>query len=283
MQTLRQYISQELNGLYPDGEIRSFFYIILELMTGGSRAEILANKYTDFSETEIDAFKTIVSRLKNFEPLQYIIGETEFYNLSFKVNPAVLIPRPETEELVDWILKDTESSSELAVLDIGTGSGCIAISLAANLEDSKVTAIDVSEAALLTAKGNAELNNVTLNLELLNILEENSWDNVSGCFDVIVSNPPYVCEKEKLEMEPNVLKYEPFLALFVSDNNPLLFYQKIALFASEKLVSGGKLFFEINQAFGKEVIKLLEDLGYVEIELRKDIFERDRMIKAQKL
>lgn len=282
MHQLRQYINTALANKYPEGEIRTFYFWIMETLTGASRIEILANKYTDLSETQTDAFKSIVARLQNFEPIQYILGETDFYQLKFKVAAGVLIPRPETEELVDWVLKESADSASLRVLDIGTGSGCIAISLAANLNSAQVQAFDVSPEALCIAKQNAELNAVKINFKQVNVLDTTQLNQITDEFNLIVSNPPYVCESEMADMEQNVLDFEPSLALFVSNEDPLVFYRQIAIFAFERLVSGGKLFFEINQAFGLEMHALLKDIGFEHIELRKDMFENDRMIKAQK-
>lgn len=282
MQQLRTYINAALEGQYPEGEIRSFFFWIMEEFTGASRADILANKYNQLSETQIDAFKTIVARLQNFEPLQYILGETEFYGLRFKVKPAVLIPRPETEELVAWVINTCDKDQSISVLDIGTGSACIAVSLAFNLQNAKVQAFDISADALVIAKQNAELNGCQVDFKQLDVLDDEQLAACQTAYDVIVSNPPYICEREKLDMEANVLNFEPSLALFVPDTDPLLFYREIAVFAFERLFSNGKLFFEINRAYAQELITLLQNIGFTNIELRKDFYANDRMIKAEK-
>lgn len=283
MQQLRNYINTALCNLYPEGEIRSFFFWIMEELTGASRTEILANKYKDLSETQIDSFKTIVLRLQNFEPIQYILGETDFYKLKFKLAPGVLIPRPETEELVDWVIAETDATANVHILDVGTGSGCIAISLAKELAKARVRAFDLSGEALAIAKQNASLNHVEIDFKQVDVLNKDSFYQFENKYNVIVSNPPYICEKEKSEMAQNVLAFEPSLALFVPDIDPLLFYRKIAEFAFEKLFSGGKLFFEINRAYGAEMISLLQNFGFVNIELRKDFYNNDRMIRAVKL
>jgi len=214
------------------------------------------------------------------EPIQYILEECEFYGLPFYVNSSVLIPRPETEELVEWIISD-HSNRNGNLLDIGSGSGCIAVSIANFLKSFSVSAVDVSGSALAVARRNAERNNCQVQFMQADILkpENNCFD---GAFDVIVSNPPYVREKEKQQMSQNVLGYEPHLALFVPDEDPLLFYKAIALFGKRRLKTEGKLYLEINEGLGKESVTLLACLGYRDIILRKDIFGRDRMIRAMK-
>ena len=241
------------------------------------------------SEVDIDKFKEAIKRLNNHEPIQYIIGKTEFYSLLFKVNEAVLIPRPETEELVDWIIsKFRIQNSELKILDIGTGSGCIAISLAKNLPNAKVFALDVSKEALNVAKANAWQNDVEVEFIEADIL---NWKQEAGNMnldfkdlnlDIIVSNPPYVRASEKEQMKPNVLAHEPDLALFVKDEDSLLFYRNITQFASQFLNTKGQLFFEINEYLGNDMFKLLNDKGFIDIELKQDIFAKDRMIKGVK-
>jgi release factor glutamine methyltransferase len=235
-------------------------------------------------------WESVLSELKKEKPIQYILGETEFYGLPFLVNENTLIPRPETEELVEWIIKSTKyeiQSTKLRILDIGTGSGCIAISLAKNFPNAEVSAIDVSEKALATAKKNAEINKVEVDFINVDILKINDLVELPTSnfqlptqFDIIVSNPPYVRNLEKAEIKSNVLEYEPHLALFVEDTDALLFYRKIAQLAQQNLSENGKLFFEINQYLGKETVELLEDLGFKNIELKKDIYGNDRMIRS---
>ena len=279
---------QELSSLYEEQEIESFFYIILEKLHGLKRIDLALNPQTVMDGAHLKQWKNIVSELKKQRPVQYILGETTFYGLSFLVNENTLIPRPETEELVELIIKSFESSvsgSGLKILDIGTGSGCIAISLAKNIPNAAVFAIDVSEKALAIAKKNAELNKVAIDFISTNILDVVTLSAVAGLdkqFDIIVSNPPYVRNLEKDEIKPNVLEYEPHLALFVDDIDPLLFYRKIAELAIKNLNPNGKLYFEINQYLGKETIKLLEDFGFRNVELKKDIYGNDRIISCEK-
>ena len=231
----------------------------------------------EFSEQELMIWNTILEKLKLEIPIQYIIGTTSFFGLDFNVNENVLIPRPETEELVDLIIKNCNSKTP-KIIDIGTGSGCIAISLAKNIPLATVYAIDVSEKALEIAKVNATLNNVNVNFILANILDV---DNLNEQFDVIVSNPPYVRNLEKHEIKKNVLEYEPHLALFVNDNDALIFYKKIAELAKINLSQNGQLFFEINQYLGKETKELLENLDFKKVILKKDIYGNDRMILCE--
>jgi len=288
MEKSTEYISQSLSHLYTAREIKHLTTRILQHITKLSTANILTNKNTILSDNQSKKVKLIVERLKKNEPLEYIIGKCEFFSLPFEVNSHTLIPRPETEELVDWIIRDNKTHKfDLRILDIGTGTGCIAISLAKNLNNSAVTAFDISTEALEIAKKNAEKNNVTVNFRKMDILEiagqaRNDNTDYTDEFDIIVSNPPYICEKEKAEMEENVLQYEPHLALFVPDNNPLLFYRAIALFATTHLKQGGNLYLEINRTFGNETCKILDEMGFSNIELKKDLSGNDRMIKAQR-
>jgi release factor glutamine methyltransferase len=232
-----------------------------------------------FSESELKIWSFILDQLKKEIPIQYLLGTTHFYGLEFEVNSAVLIPRPETEELVDWIIQSSKVQSKLKILDIGTGSGCIAIALAKNLPNAQVFALDVSEQALATAKKNAEKNQVHLSFIHQSILET---EDLAQEFDIIVSNPPYVRELEKHEIKNNVLDNEPHLALFVEDNDALIFYRKIAQLAQKNLKSEGQLYFEINQYLGKETLNLLLEMGFKNCELRQDIYGNDRMIQCSK-
>ena len=277
MQTTLQHIQSELQGLYPETEIRSFSYLIIEKVTGFSRTEIFVNKYTLFSVEQQHVIESIIEKLKKYIPIQYILGETEFFGLTFYVDESVLIPRPETEELVDWIRIENNRGGGLHILDIGTGSGCIAITLKHEFPDSVIDAFDISENALKTAKRNAVRNKLEVNFELVDILNAPDFPNN---WDVIVSNPPYITEQEKDDMLPNVLNHEPHLALFVPDNDPLMFYRNIALFARQHLQHNGKLYFEINRESGKECMDLLTGLGFNDIELKKDISGNDRMVRA---
>jgi len=274
----KEYFIATLTPIYPSTEIGSFFNLLAEHILGLSRVDVILNIDDTIKEENIAQLNNALSELKNHKPLQYIIGETEFYGLPFKVNEHTLIPRPETEELVSWVLESLDSAQqEISILDIGTGSGCIAISLAKNLPNAKVTAYDISKKALLTATSNANLNNVSVEFKLVNILET---DTLAKTFDIIVSNPPYVRDLEKKEIQKNVLEHEPHSALFVADDDPLLFYDKIARLAQQHLNPQGLLFFEINQYLGEETMDLVKNIGFKNTTLKKDIFKADRMIRA---
>ena len=267
------YFREELSAVADEREITSWYYISMQYLLAYNRSDCIINSNQVLNKSQRSKIKQIVVELKTHKPIQYILGKTEFYGLKIKVNEHTLIPRPETEQLVDWILKE----NFVTALDIGTGSGCIPIALAKNT-DAKVLAIDVSKDALLIAEENAKKNEVEIDFIHQDILQTNSLQKV----DLIVSNPPYVLESEKGKMQENVLDYEPELALFVEDSNPLIFYKKIASLAFNFLNENGKLFFEINTKFGKETIELLADIGFVNIELKKDMNDKDRMIKAIK-
>ncbi len=278
---LKSNFKTALSELYPTEEIQSFFNILLEEYLKLSRVEIALNPEREISKEAIQDFKNAILRLKNHEPIQYIIGETEFYGLPFKVNKHTLIPRPETEELVDCIISAqkliTHNSEPITILDIGTGSGCIAISLAKNLPHSKVFALDISEEALKVAKENADINKVEIDFFQTDILNTKALPKQ---FNIIVSNPPYVRELEKKMMQQNVLKYEPESALYVADEDPLLFYRAISNLAKTHLNPNGKLFFEINEYLSEEMKSLVRSEGFKNIEVKKDIFGKDRMLKC---
>jgi release factor glutamine methyltransferase len=267
------YFIKQLNGIVQEREIISLAYISIDFLLGYNRSDCIIHSDKDITSEVSDRIIEIIADLKTNKPIQHIIGETEFYELKFNVNEHTLIPRPETEELVKWILQHEFTSA----LDIGTGSGCIAIALRKN-KGAEISAIDVSDSALLVAKENAKINEVEINFLLQDILKTTALPKV----DVIVSNPPYVLNKEKEIMLDNVLNNEPHLALFVPDNNPLLFYKKIAELAFTSLSKNGLLFFEINERFGKQTVAMLNAIGFVDIELKKDINDKDRMIKATK-
>ena len=267
------YYIKQLNGIVQEREIISLAYISIDFLFGYNRSDCIIHSDKDITSEVSDKINQIIADLKMNKPIQHIIGETEFYELKFNVNEHTLIPRPETEELVKWILQHEFTSA----LDIGTGSGCIAIALRKN-KSAEISAIDVSESALLVAKENAKINGVEINFLLQDILKTFALPKV----DVIVSNPPYVLDMEKEIMQDNVLNNEPHLALFVPDNNPLLFYKKIAELAFTSLSKNGLLFFEINERFGMETVAMLNAIGFVDIELKKDINDKDRMIKAKK-
>ena len=275
---LKSIFKKTLSELYPSEEIQSFFNILSEKYLNLSRIEIALNRDRRLTETEAEKFQKAILRLQNHEPIQYIIGETEFYGLPFKVNTHTLIPRPETEELVEWILSEFPPSGARGILDIGTGSGCIAISLAKNLPNAKISALDISEEALKIAEANAKLNKVEVNFFQTDIL---AAETLPKQYDVIVSNPPYVRELEKKQMQQNVLKYEPHSALYVKDEDPLLFYRAISRLAKNHLNPGGKLFFEINEYLAYEMTELLKAEGFKNIEIKKDIYGKDRMLKCK--
>ncbi|MBP4140434.1 peptide chain release factor N(5)-glutamine methyltransferase [Flavobacterium sp. P4023] len=278
----RSYFIQELESIFGEDEAESFFYLILEEKHQLKRIDLALQIDLTFSENEIKVWNVILEQLKQEIPVQYILGNTSFYGLDFEVNKNVLIPRPETEELVDWIIKSNTKDSfskNIKILDIGTGSGCIAISLAKNFANAQVFAIDVAENALATAEKNAQNNKVEVAFWNRNILE--TYD-LEEQFDIIVSNPPYVRNLEKEEIKKNVLDNEPHLALFVEDNDALIFYKKIAELAQKNLSENGQLYFEINQYLGKEMIDLLEKMNFKNIQLRKDIYGNDRMIFANR-
>lgn len=280
----------ELTSIYDEVEAESFFYLSLEKLHNLKRIDLALQPNFELTESEVDNWNNILDDLKSQKPIQYILGETEFYGLPFLVNENVLIPRHETEELVQLIIVESQKIKKetIRILDIGTGSGCIAVSLAKNLPNAQVFAIDVSEEALRVAKKNAETNQVSISFIEANILETNNLAQLSTnnqqpttAFDIIVSNPPYVRHLEKDEIKKNVLDYEPHLALFVEDNDALLFYRKIAQLSKTSLTQNGKLYFEINQYLGKETVGLLEELEYENIKLLKDIYGNDRMISCE--
>jgi len=273
----RQYFIDKLTPVYDATEAESFFSITLEELKGWKRSDLALNPDAVLTEAELTRWEGVLAQLKQQKPIQYIFSKAHFYGLEFEVNENTLIPRPETEELVEWIVKDNELKGKIRLLDIGTGTGCIAISLAKNLIDAEVHAIDVSEGALAIARKNAVHNGASVVFMQADILSVNE---LPAKFDVIVSNPPYVRNLEKDEIRKNVLDYEPHLALFVEDDDALLFYIKIAQLAKQNLSEEGLLYFEINQYLGKETINMLEQSGYKNIELRKDMFGNDRMIKA---
>ena len=277
----KSHFIEQIELLYDAEEAESFFYLILEKLHQMKRIDLALNPAFEISDFDIEKWNLIVSDLEIYKPIQYILGETEFFGLKFSVDSNTLIPRPETEELVALILKicNAKKIENPKTLDIGTGSGCIAISLAKNLSNAKVFGLDVSEKALQIAETNAKLNQVEVDFILQNILEV---DDLTQQFDIIVSNPPYVRNLEKHEISKNVLDYEPHLALFVEDNDALLFYRKIALLAQKNLSENGLLFFEINQYLGKETMELVQKLNFKNIQLKQDVYGNDRMILCEK-
>lgn len=278
------YIRESLHGLYPDSEISALTRLIMERVCRLMPHHFLFCRDKMLAEEEKERIHEIVGRLQRMEPIQYVLGTADFFSLLFEVNPSVLIPRPETEELVDRILAETPAprAARIRVLDVGTGSGCIAIALKKHLLCASVTGLDVSDEALQVARRNARRNNVAVTFLQADILQpEEARRAVPVMQDVIVSNPPYVREVEKLSMERNVLEYEPSLALFVPNEDPLLFYRQIARFGRERLKKHGRLYFEINAAYGERTVRLLEAEGYTNVKLYQDLAGRDRIVRAQ--
>ncbi|MHC1707692.1 MAG: peptide chain release factor N(5)-glutamine methyltransferase [Bacteroidales bacterium] len=278
---LQKYFIDKLIGYYNEREIRSVFFQMLEHYFHLDRIQFFNQHEHEYSPKDLRKIRNIVKQLQEYKPIQYIIGNSFFYGLNFYVSDSVLIPRPETEELVDLILQrmQSEKNKEFNILDIGTGSGCLAVSLGANLKNNKIWACDISEAALKIAENNAAKNQVKVQLFQTDILQQTLPDHLP-LMDIIVSNPPYVLESEKSQMKPNVLLYEPEAALFVPDENPLLFYRVIAEKANPQLKAQGRLFFEINEAFGGEMVKMLESLKYRNIIVWNDIHGKDRFVEA---
>jgi release factor glutamine methyltransferase len=267
-----------LAGYYPDEEIRQLFVLVSEQVLSYSKIDTFLKAGDPISTEAAEKFRSILERMRKWEPVQYILGSASFYGLTFSVDRRVLIPRQETEELVQWII-NTEGG-RTSFLDIATGSGCIAVSVAANLKDAFVSACDVSGDALNIARQNALLNKTNVEFFVLDLLDDCAV--LPAKYQVIVSNPPYVRISEKQLMLRNVLDYEPSLSLFVPDGDPLLFYKRIALCARKYLVDGGSLYLEINEHFPDEVMKLLQSTGFYGIELKKDLFGKYRMVKAIK-
>ena len=274
---ITSYIKQALAEAYPEGEVRAFVRILFEEWLHYSTVDIYLRADCEVHDFVEQKMLRAVERLLAHEPIQHIVGVAHFHGHRFKVDRHTLIPRPETEQLVDMII-DQNPATDLRVLDIGTGSGCIAISLARALKFAQVTAFDVSQAALDVAAGNASALGAKVKFCLTDILSAKPVDNQ---FDIIVSNPPYICHSEKSQMESNVLLYEPHTALFVPDNDPLLFYRAIALYASRALSPGGKLYFEINAAYGNATAQLLKQHGFTDIEIVRDFYGRDRFASAR--
>jgi len=282
-------MQQALGQMYDSREIPSMAYLLASACWGMSKGKMLLQKQEILTDARQAQFYTILQELCLGSPIQYILGNADFFRHQFLVNPNVLIPRPETEELVQWVVDevrervgDGEIGGEgegVRILDIGTGSGCIAISLKLEFPQTEVWALDVSFPALETARHNAEILDADVRFILADILAEH--DIVKGKFDLIVSNPPYITTNEKSLMRANVLDYEPEIALFVNEQEPLVFYQAIAAFSRQHLHPGGKLFFEINEAFGPDMIRLMEKCGFTAVELRKDMMGKDRMVCGQ--
>ena len=279
----RQYFINSLEDLYSIEELQSIFYLLAEKLLHLSRIDITLQLDNTLTSDEEFNFNQAIDRLKIYEPVQYILGETEFFGYPFLVNKQVLIPRPETEELVSWIIEDVDKK-KATILDIGTGSGCIAISLAKKLNNAVVSAIDISNKAIEVAKKNALINNVNVEYSSVDVLNFKDklvlQDKWKSKFDIIVSNPPYVRMQEKKLMQLNVIDHEPDIALFVNDDDPLLFYRKISELSKRYLKHNGTLYLEINEYLGVEMEKMLNEAGFKHVELKKDIFGKNRMIKC---
>jgi release factor glutamine methyltransferase len=279
----RNHFINSLEGLYPIEELKSFFYLLAGKYLNLSRINIALQLNNELTHEEQSSFYKALDRLRNHEPIQYILGETEFFGMPITVNKQVLIPRPETEELVSWIIEDVDKN-EATILDIGTGSGCIAISLAKKLNNAVVSAIDISTRAIEVAKKNTLINNVNIEFSRVDVLNfeadldlHHKWESK---FDIIVSNPPYVRMQEKKLMKLNVIDHEPDIALFVEDDDPLLFYRKISQLSKQYLRHNGTLYLEINEYLGLEMEKMLNKAGFKHVLLKKDMFGKNRMIKC---
>ena len=279
----RNHFINSLEGLYPIEELKSFFYLLAGKYLNLSRINIALQLNNELTHEEQSSFYQAADRLRNHEPIQYILGETEFFGMPITVNKQVLIPRPETEELVSWIIEDVDKN-EATILDIGTGSGCIAISLAKKLNNAVVSAIDISTRAIEVAKKNTLINNVNIEFSRVDVLNfeadsdlQHKWESK---FDIIVSNPPYVRMQEKKLMQLNVVDHEPDIALFVEDDDPLLFYRKISQLSKQYLRQNGTLYLEINEYLGVEIEKMLNEAGFKHVDLKKDMFGKNRMIKC---
>lgn len=278
MLAITAFIREHLSSIYAPEEVRTLTYWIIEHVCGLSLAQQLSAKDSHLTPEQQMAIQRIISRLERYEPIQYVLGECSFYGLMFYVNPSVLIPRPETGELVEHILNNHRESN-LRLLDIGTGSGCIAITLAQKLLHARVSAIDISPEAIATAERNARRNGVEIHFQCADLFDPQLMFHAP--FDLIISNPPYVRQSEKSEMSPNVLDYEPHTALFVPDDDPLLFYRCAARRAKEWLAPGGRLYFEINAALAEEMVALLREEGYSHVCTWRDMQGRERFAAAQ--
>lgn len=279
MQKSIEYIRESLHSQFAENELRIVTQILISEITGFSPAQIIVNKNTIFSDEQVKLVHSFVEKLKKNEPLQYVTGKTEFFGLKIITKPGVLIPRPETEELIEWIMQSLDRSPNFDMLDIGTGSGCIALALKSVFENAHVSAMDISAEALEIAAENANVLSLPISFlqgDALHLSAENSrWD-------VIVSNPPYIPTAEKQVMDSAVVDFEPHQALFVPDNDPLLFYRRIAEYAFSALRVNGLLFFEIHRDFGQQCVAMLHETGFTNVELRRDISGNDRMIKAKR-
>ncbi len=293
MKTIREALlsfDEPLKLIYDEYEINSIKYLYISEITQLSKVQLKAFPEFELTDEQSKKISDTIQQLKTGKPLQYILGHTEFYGLPFNVNPSVLIPRPETEELVEWVIETAKERNQVEnILDIGTGSGCIPVTIKKNMPTARVSAIDISEQALITAQCNAKLNNVDIvfiRMDILNelkseILIPDANHTMLTKYSIIISNPPYVTENEKTGMHINVLNNEPHLALFVPNNDPLKFYRAIADLALDRLEENGLLFFEINENLSKQTVDILVDKGFKNIVLHKDMRNKDRMIRAE--
>ncbi|HET6769934.1 MAG TPA: peptide chain release factor N(5)-glutamine methyltransferase [Chitinophagaceae bacterium] len=279
----RTVLTKEFSTIYDKEELKNIIDLILEYITNMPRSSQVKSKLTYLTCTQLETIDSITERLKNNEPVQYVLGEAWFAGMKFRVNKNVLIPRPETEELVDWVVKEIEKLKlkieNLQILDVGTGSGCIPVTLKKKLPAAVISAIDVCSEALFVATENAIEHNIDVDFILLDFLNEEKWEEL-GQFDIIVSNPPYVKQNETQTMHERIVNYEPHKALFVPDNDALLFYRKLSDFSLKHLTPGGRLFVEINEALGEMVANLFRSAGFVDVELKKDMQGKDRMVMA---
>lgn len=282
---IKDRFMNELAHLYPDAEITSFFHLILEHHFDIKRIDLSLRPELRSQDWDRVPFDKALTDLLRERPIQYILGQAEFAGMSFVVNESVLIPRPETEELVNWVIESAKGLSSPRILDLGTGSGCIPVTLSRKIPGAEVHALDVSAAALETARLNAERLNAEVRFFEADVLMRNSLKemfDIEDAYTIMVSNPPYVRRQEKDKMRGNVIKHEPEIALFVPDDDPLLFYRRIAEHTLQSLKSGGFIFFEINEELAESTRALLSDHNFEDIQIRKDIYGKDRMIRALK-
>ena len=279
-----RHFCQRLQSIYSEGESKAVAFLVFQHLFGLSRTDVLMGRADDLTPEQRQALEPLALRLESGEPVQYVLGTTEFCGLTLHVAPGVLIPRPETEELVDWVSHEAEQhkgNTPLRILDIGTGSGCIALALAQRFPDADVTAWDISHEALSIARDNASRLGLQVHFQHHDALQEVDTDADTPKFDIIVSNPPYICYSEREDMATNVLDHEPHQALFVPDTDPLLFYRSISATALRQLNPGGALYFEINRRYGNDTVQMMQHMGFVDVQLRKDFMDNDRMVKGR--
>lgn len=286
LQSLFRDVTKALSVVYDQHEARAVAFMLLESLLHVSRVDILSDKDTTFSSLQRNQLQGMLDRLLKHEPVQYVLGEAEFCGLTLEVGPEVLIPRPETEELVQWICDDLDGAASPSILDVCTGSGCIALALSHRIAEASVRAIDISQAALAIASRNASRLHLPVSFRHADALGGNPFGDEEGSvrpmFDVVVSNPPYIRQCECSAMDANVIDYEPEQALFVPDEHPLLFYEAISHAAFARLKPGGAIYFEINRDYGQQILAMLSSVGYIAPELRRDVFGNDRMVRATK-